>query len=359
MAKPHLRTGYSLILAVLLAAGGCTNGPTQPSSGSVGAPALDQPADGAVIADAAQPVVLTVDNAVVTGSTRATYTFQVASDAGFAAIVQTKSSVAAGTGGRTSIALDALPSAAQYYWRARADAGSTSGAFGPTWSFSIGAAVTLGVPIPVGPLSGATSATRPTFTVQNVTRSGPAGPITYTFQVSTSETFTDTVASGKVSEGSSTTSFTPADELASGPVYYWRATAADDADGVTSAPSGVQSFTVRTSPAQQLATAEGITLWPGVQPPGVPGHVVLGDGWSVGPRVSYWGEPYVSPTITVLQILDLLDRGMPAGDTIGWLRSHGYETDAAWYPDIEVFGFIYDYMALVEGHWHLVRRVGA
>ncbi len=76
-----LRLLLLLYLAVDLSA--CGQSPAQPSGSSVTSPAPSSPVNGAQIAFGSQPIVLTVVNATVTGGAAATYTFEVASDAGF------------------------------------------------------------------------------------------------------------------------------------------------------------------------------------------------------------------------------------------------------------------------------------
>ena len=77
-------------------------------TGSVTTPRPLAPAAGAAIPNLSQPVTLTVQNAIVTKAGGTTYTFEVATDAAFTAKVQTKDAVAEGSGGQTSVKLDAL-----------------------------------------------------------------------------------------------------------------------------------------------------------------------------------------------------------------------------------------------------------
>ena len=69
---------------------------------------------------AEQPLTLTVKNAVSTGTTALTYSFEVATDAAFANKVYSKDGVAEGSG-QTSLKIDMLPGpgAKSYFWRAR------------------------------------------------------------------------------------------------------------------------------------------------------------------------------------------------------------------------------------------------
>src|SRR5688572_19056641 len=76
---------------VFVAALGCTS-PVDPAGGvSVSTPVATAPANGALIASAAQPVTLVVRNAFVADpSVAVRYAFEVAADSAFATIVQTR-----------------------------------------------------------------------------------------------------------------------------------------------------------------------------------------------------------------------------------------------------------------------------
>jgi hypothetical protein len=141
---------------------------------------------------------------------------------------------------------------------------------------------------------------------------------------------------------------------------YWRATALDAANGVSSAPSPVQSFTPHLpSQAEIVAARLGVPLWPGQQPPGAVGHATMGNFWNVEYLVSFDGVRFLNPPLDELQVFDLLDRGLDPQAALDWMNSHGYPTQGAWFPSIQVIGFRYEYMALVNGRWDLVLRTGA
>jgi hypothetical protein len=250
----HARLRPVACAAVLSVVAGCGSNPAHPSSpanggaaaaltGSVTTPLALQPAAGAVIKNVDQPVTLVVRNAVVTRPGDATYTFEIASDAAFATKVQTKSGVAAGTAGQTSVELDPLPAGAGYYWHARVESAGTTGVFSAAAKFTVGPAVVLAAPAPVSPLNGTQTVARPTFIVSNASRQGPAGAITYSFEIAANAAFSPVIAAGTVTEGTGQTSFTPAADLAPNQTYYWRATAADVANGVSSPASTAQTFT--------------------------------------------------------------------------------------------------------------------
>jgi hypothetical protein len=267
----HTRLGrllvvsYALSLAafVALASTSCTSStPSQPSSnttsgttgstsGTISASSLTasltsprplQPASGAMIKNLSQPVTLVVANAVITQSTTVTYAFEVATDGAFANKVVTNTSVAQGANGQTSLQLGTLAPATDYYWHAKAQGGGTTGVFSVASKFTIGPAIAINAPTPVSPLTGTATAGTPTFTVNNATRTGPAGPITYRFDISSSSAFNPVGVTGTVAEGSGQTSFTPNTSLAANTTFYWRATALDQTNSVSSPPSAAQSI---------------------------------------------------------------------------------------------------------------------
>src|SRR5207249_1573639 len=99
-------------------------------------------------------------------------------------------------------------------------------------------------------------------------------------------------------------------DLAVNTTFFWRATAIEAANGVTSPPSVVQSFTTsRPSQAALVAAQLGVPLWPGVQPPGSVGHATMGNFWNVEFVTSFNGVRFLNPPIDQVQIFDLLDRG--------------------------------------------------
>ena len=369
------RARLYLAAAALAAAGACSgSSPSQPSSGSapaavdatasIAAPRPAAPANNALVRNADQPVTLVAANAVTTATSAVTYMFEVASDAAFANKVQTWDNVAEG-GGQTTVKLDPLAAARDYWWHARATGGGTTGVFGPPSRFTIGPAITLGTPAPIAPLSGAQTGTRPALRVSNVTRTGPAGAITYRFEIATSSSFTPLVVLGNNTEGVNETGFVPTTDLQPDTAYFWRAFAQDLANGVTSPASAAQSFTThQPSPAEIMAAQLGVALWPGQVPPGSTGHATLGDNWQLQilhhlPTNTF----FQSPTIEMVRFFDLFDRGFQPDPAIDWLNTHGYSTIAQWYPPPEkaVLGLQFVYIAArnkitVNGIWDLVLK---
>ena len=198
----------------------------------------------------------------------------------------------------------------------------------------------------------------------NAGRTGPIVAVTYRFDISTSSTFATILLTTTLNEGANgQTSYGPSDNFppTAGIQLFWRATALDTADGITSAASATQSFTPEALTQQAiLAGFEGQTLWSGVQPPGTNGHATMGDNWNVTSFTSFNGVTFLSPPIEALQEFDLIDRGMDPQAAITWMQTHGYFNDGVWVPSISVVGFPFEYMFLNNdtGAWDLVLRSG-
>lgn len=248
-------------LALAVAAAACTKtSPTRPTDTAsvastesvtdakagitITTPVLVSPTDGERFRYAEQPLTLTIRNAASTGSSGTTYLFQVASDAGFASIVYSKDGVAEGGNGQTSLKIDTLAGQKDYFWRARANAGSLAGPFSKGRQFNVGPQVVIQAPTPVSPANGGqASGSQPSLTVANASRTGPAGPITYRFELSDSSSFGNLIGVATVSEqsGGQTTAEVAASLVTNG-TYYWRVRADDSSNGVSSPYSSVSSF---------------------------------------------------------------------------------------------------------------------
>ncbi|HZP47901.1 MAG TPA: hypothetical protein VFB07_05185 [Vicinamibacterales bacterium] len=226
------------------ASAGTTASVTDATSGiTITTPTPASPADGARFKFTDQPITLTINNAAATGGT-ITYSFQVASDAAFATVVFSKDGVAAGAG-TTSVKIDSpkLAGNKDYYWRARAVSGGATGAYSKGRAFNVGPEVVLNAPAPVAPANGGqSSGSPPSFTVNNATRTGPAGTIAYSFSISDSAGFGTIIASNVVNEGPGQTTATIDARLTPNQTYYWRAQAIDQTNGVTGPFSPTWSF---------------------------------------------------------------------------------------------------------------------
>lgn len=204
-------------------------------------PLPSAPAANAQIPYASQPVTLTVKNAVNSGSTPNTYTFQVATDGAFGTILQTKDGVAEGNQ-QTSVSLDTLPGATTFFWRARANVAGLAGPFSAGRPFSVGPQVVLQAPGLVAPTQNGTLQNNGMLTVNDVARIGPVTQIVYKFEVSDSTAFANEPFVTTVPEQPGQTSVTMTGNLISGGTYYWRVQATDQGSGVSSPYSAVFSF---------------------------------------------------------------------------------------------------------------------
>jgi hypothetical protein len=254
MLKSSARVAAGLVVCLAATACSKSSSPTQPtatsaatpdgaaSTASVTVPRPASPAAGAAIRNVDQPVTLVVGNAVITRSAAATYTFEVSTDAGFATKTYTKSGVAAGSSGQTSLTIDKIGAGTDYYWHARAEGGGTTGPFSAARKLTIGPAIVIDTATLVSPISGAATGARPTFTVTNATHSGPVGPLAYKFEIATNAGFSPVLITANVNESISRTSYTPTVDLPAETTIFWRTTVTDAANGVTGPTTLSASF---------------------------------------------------------------------------------------------------------------------
>jgi len=319
-------------LALFVVTTACSKtSPTRPSDGTASgqttsvtdavtgvtltSPALVTPTANQQFKNVEQPVTLTVKNAVTSGTTALTYTFEVASDAAFGTKVFSKDGVAAGSA-TTALKIDKLPANKSYFWRARASSGTLAGPYSEVRGFGIGPEVILAQPVNGDPQPNATVGEQPILNVNNVGRSGPNGAIFYRFEISDTAAFGSLVYSATVAERTDRP-FTGHDvtiKLAE-KTYFWRVIATDPANAVTSVPSNPSAMKVQPFSLQQATildspdnfaffaeTAKITTLimgpfginvdftkkngpdrWPDIFPPGFAGPIqyCLGMAWNI------------------------------------------------------------------------------
>jgi hypothetical protein len=210
-------------------------------------------------------VTLTITNAVRTSAATATYSVEIATDAGFANKVYTKDAIPEGSGTTTSLTVSNLGGGSTYYWHWKAVIDGVTGTASPAQAFTIAQQIILNPPTLGDPVSGAVALDpRPVFTVTNSTRSGQPGTIFYEFQVSTSNTFSPLIASATVQEQPTRTSWTPNTDLPTA-ALFWRARATAPSDTEVSsfsnaAPFSVQPFNAKT--AIFLNNPSDVADWP-------------------------------------------------------------------------------------------------
>jgi hypothetical protein len=323
--KQFLSVSAALCLLAIVTACGTEN--PAGGSNSLTAPRPVSPAMGASVKFVDQPLTLTVQNAVTTGKSALTYTFEVASDAAFAAIVAKKEKVTAGTD-TTSVKLDAnLAGGKGYYWRARAIDAGVDGPNSTSVNFSLGSAVDLQAPQPETPAINATVAgVRPTFVITNAGRSGPVGTIYYRFEIADSTAFSSLIAQGTVQEqGTPTgqTSWAPDVDLPTGKTLYWHVRTTDPSNNVSSSYSNTRSFTVSKTGDEIDAS---LVTWLS------PACTDIG-GWKITSQIT---DTYVDPNTICI-----------------------YHTKSGQWPLADVFGMGVDniegnmlIVAKIDGHWY-------
>lgn len=193
------------------------------------APKLLLPSAGQRIPTAEQPVTLTLENSATNGQRPLSYVFEVAADAGFTTKVFSREAIAPGSGGRTSVVLpEPLTAGRTYYWRAQAVDGANSSSVPGPANFDIYTPIVIQAPTLASPVDGLVLTTlKPTLVARDAARSGPAGAITYAFQVSESQSFSAIVLNGVVSEQATQTSYTSTQDLSYSKTYFWRVRASD------------------------------------------------------------------------------------------------------------------------------------
>jgi hypothetical protein len=260
------------------------------------------PAENEAIRNANQPVTLVVANGVTTGSTPPTYTFEVASDSGFATKAYTKDGVAQGANGQTSLVIDKIAPAKSYFWRARINSGSTLGPYSKVRGFTVGPEVILQAPVLGDPGSNTTVFESPTLNVNNVQRTGPAEQIIYRFEISEQSNFGSLVYSASVNERTDLP-YTPHPVTIKleEKTYWWRVQATDPANGVTSPYSVANPFKVakgidlRTAnivlgPANIAGWQETASITSAYFDPGTPALCIYHTRLGIWPGVPFFGD---------------------------------------------------------------------
>lgn len=253
MAATTRRTLSALALAAMLAAAmACertkSSNPLSPTIAgpipgvNISEPKLLEPGQGWKYRDRQQPLTLLIENAASNGVRPLFYAIEIAIDAGFQNIVYRRHEIPEGENGRTAHTLvEKLQMGRTYYWRAWAYDGANTGERASMIAFEVYPPVVINPPALQSPGNGGTTASLAVpLRIRNSARSGPAGPVSYFYQVSKTSSFSQIVAqTSGAPEGPNDTTWTPSG-LANSSTYYWRVRGSDGE--VTSAWSGVWSF---------------------------------------------------------------------------------------------------------------------
>lgn len=225
-------TGLMAVVAAGLVVAACSgDNPARPSM-SFAAPVAQQPANGLAYNFNEQPIRLQVVNSVRTGSANVTYDVSVARDASFSSVVFSADGVGEDGSGVTTVQLPELEGNQTYHWRWRAVVDGIAGEYSAPREFFLRPNIILGVPGVRQPAAGtAAYGNRPVFIVSNSTVEGPAGTISYQFEVSASAAFSPLIATQTVSAGQGETSWIPPVDLPEGKLF-WRARARDVVNNV-------------------------------------------------------------------------------------------------------------------------------
>jgi len=208
---------------------------------SITVPAPISPSNGAEIVNT-DPLRLTFTNATTNGVRPLWYVVELASDSAFGSKIYTNGKVLPTEGAQTSVVVDVrLTSEATYFWRVRAEDGANSTAFSDPARFDMVVPVVLGVPSPLSPSGGQTTASvRPDLVVNNGTVTGRAGPVENRVEIARDQAFTSIVATAGAGRSSGTTTAVTAPELPANTMLYWRAYATNGT--VASARSATAAF---------------------------------------------------------------------------------------------------------------------
>jgi hypothetical protein len=171
-----------------------------------------------------------------------TYDFEIAADASFTNVVFTKTGVAPGDGGQTSLQLpDPLANAGTYYWHARAEDGANTGPYSAAAIFKVFVPVVIQAPVLVTPINNMlVSSVRPGFSWVNAQKTGPADAINYVGEVSDNQSFANKIMTWTVPEQGGQTSAGSTQDLPAAKQLYWHVRAFDPT--VTGPWSATQPF---------------------------------------------------------------------------------------------------------------------
>jgi hypothetical protein len=191
---------------------------------NISAPALLEPGQGAQISGVSQPVTLLIENSASNGPRPLNYLFEIATDAGFTNKVFTRADVQPGTEGRTSLRLsDALTAGRLYYWRARAQDGANTGPYSTAMSFNLFVPVGFDKPTALSPVNNEKLTTaRPQFRLRNAPHVGTPINVSYSLELSTTDSFATRLAVWEFNESPGESTLTSPIDLLGSSQLFWR-----------------------------------------------------------------------------------------------------------------------------------------
>jgi hypothetical protein len=203
-----------------------------------------------------QPVKLMIQNADTSGQRTVSYTFEVATDAGFTQIVFKKTGVPAGNVTTTLQLPEPLPPGRTYWWRARAEDGANTGDYSKVVSFVAVAPVVLGIPGAASP-TGTIATTTPEFQVSTGGKTGPSEHVVLVLQVANDAGFSSIAAVFINDDNGGQKTINENYSFLNNRTYYWRVQARDLGDSqAVSGWSPTKSFTTAV-PAPSVPSGGG------------------------------------------------------------------------------------------------------
>lgn len=209
---------------------------------AIAAPRPIEPINGVEVLTTSLPARLVFDNASSNSPRPFWQIVEVAADAGFSNKLYTSERLTPDSSGRTThVVPGSLAHDFTYYWRVLAEDGANASDPSTVVHFLVVEPVIIEPPVLVAPVGGATTENRsPDFVVGNGLVSGPAGTVTYKFEVANDLGFTSMAATGSTTRSGGLTTTLNLGQLAENKLLYWRVLGTNGK--VTSAYSAIQSF---------------------------------------------------------------------------------------------------------------------
>ncbi len=207
-----------------------------------------QPSNGSEITVGSN-IDLLIENATSNGERPIWQHVEVALDTAFTSKVHTNEKVTLGPNGQTTYRVPSgLTGGRTYYWRVRALDGANTGSFSNGAMFKVVIPVIIEPPVPMSPVGDATTANRsPVLVLRNTAITGPAGAVTYYFQIATDAGFANVVFNGSGAAHRRRVDVAAASGARGRTRYFWRAYGSDGSNHSAWGP--LQAFQTPAPPA--------------------------------------------------------------------------------------------------------------